>query len=71
MEQPNPIPNDNPCVQDAVLADVQYRKELGIERYGTVLQPHNGRDMLQDAYEEALDLAFYLKALIMERDYEV
>ena len=37
-------------------------------RYGTALQPHNGRDALLDAYEEALDLAMYLKQAIVERD---
>jgi hypothetical protein len=29
--------------------------------------PHDGRDTLQDAYEEALDLAVYLGKLLMER----
>ena len=44
------------------------RLELGIERYGTGLQAYNGRDMLQDAYEEALDLCVYLKGIMYERD---
>jgi hypothetical protein len=29
---------------------------------------NNGRDALLDAYEEALDLACYLKQAILERD---
>ena len=47
---------------------MQTRDRVGRERYGTPLQPHNGRDALQDAYEEALDLAAYLKQAIVERD---
>jgi hypothetical protein len=33
-----------------------------------LLQPHNGRDCLMDAYQEALDLAMYLRQAIFERD---
>jgi hypothetical protein len=32
------------------------------------LQAFNGRDALRDAYEEALDLACYLRQAIAERD---
>jgi hypothetical protein len=67
-DQPLPIAHDGAIVQDAVCVDIQYRKRVGIERYGTPLQPHNGRDALRDAYEEALDLACYLKQALMERD---
>ena len=66
--QAMPTINDRPFVQDAVISDIQERKELGVRRYGTALQPFNGRDALQDAYEEALDLAIYLKQAIIERD---
>jgi hypothetical protein len=55
-------------VVDLVVADMQARKALGAQRYGVALQPFNGRDALRDAYEEALDLAMYLKQAIMERD---
>jgi hypothetical protein len=67
-DQPLPIPNDAPDIQSQVIADVTARRELGIARYGTPLQPDNGRDALRDAYEEALDLAMYLKQAIVERD---
>jgi hypothetical protein len=40
---------------------------MGIAKYGTPLQTFNGRDPLIDAYQEALDLAVYLKQAIMER----
>lgn len=68
VEQPLPIPNHLPHIADLVLADMVERKQLGIQRYGTPLQAHNGRDALLDAYQEALDLALYLRQAIYERD---
>lgn len=67
-DQPLPVPNGQPDVQSMVIADVTARREVGIQRYGTALQPNNGRDALRDAYEEALDLACYLRQIIAERD---
>jgi hypothetical protein len=52
---------------DLVIEDMQRRAVLGLERYGVPLQPLNGRSSLQDAYEEAQDLCFYLKNEIEER----
>ena len=66
--QPNPNVNSNPIIQELVMEDMKGRLALGIERYGTGLQAHNGRDMLLDAYEEALDLSVYLRGMIYERD---
>ena len=34
------------------------------QRYGTALQPFNGRKTLLDAYEESLDLSIYLRSLL-------
>lgn len=65
---PAPIPNNAPSIHDLVIADIRARKELGKQRYGTILQAGNGRDALLDAYEEALDLAAYLRQAIAERD---
>lgn len=67
-EQPDPVPNDKPAVWPLVMVDMASRDNLGRKRYGTALQPFNGRDNLRDAYEEALDLAVYLRAAIYERD---
>ena len=88
--QPDPTPNDQPKVIDAlvndlhnednllhesepmssygdvVTQDIINRAFIGKERYGVFLQPHNGRDALLDAYEEALDLATYLMQVVME-----
>lgn len=66
QHQIDPTPNNHPCIQDLVIKDIQDRKKVGIERYGTVLQPFNGRSALMDAYQEALDLAVYLKQLLYE-----
>lgn len=54
-------------IQRLVREDLEKREALGVERYGAPLRPHNGRDALLDAYEEALDLACYLKQAIIER----
>ncbi len=42
------------------------RRRQGIERYGTPLQPHNGRDALYDALQEAMDLLAYLRQAEIE-----
>lgn len=68
-DQPPPIVREGaPDVQTLVLADLEARRQVGIDRYGTALQTHNGRDMLRDAYEEAMDLTVYLRGTIAERD---
>jgi hypothetical protein len=68
-DQPLPVPNSLPHIQDLVHADLQERQQLGESRYGVPgLQPYNGRDMLWDAYDEAMDLCVYLRACIYERD---
>lgn len=67
MNQPDPVLNELPHIVDLVMADMVERKRVGIERYGVALQAHNGRDALQDAYEEALDLTMYLRQAIEER----
>lgn len=65
--QPAPVPNDGASMHDLVIADMASRKAFGLAKYGTPLQIGNGRDGLQDAYEEALDLIVYLRQEIEER----
>lgn len=67
-DQVLPTVNELPFVQDAVITDIEERKAVGIQRYGTPLQAFNGRDSTLDAYEEALDLTMYLKQMRIERD---
>jgi hypothetical protein len=55
-----------------VIADMHARREVGIRRYGKPVTPLiedelDAEDWLQHAYEEALDLAVYLKAEIERR----
>ena len=50
-----------------VVADLEQRVAKGAAEYGEPLTTHNGRDALQDAYEEALDQALYLRQALEER----
>jgi hypothetical protein len=59
-------PWDVPEVVALVLTDARARDAQGRERYGVPLQAGNGRDALVDAYQEALDLAVYLRQAIEE-----
>ncbi len=65
-DQQLPEVNDSGFIQDLVIADIEKRRELGIQRYGTALQPFNGRNALQDLYEELLDAAMYIRQKIEE-----
>ena len=79
--QPAPVSNDAPSVHDIVAdgfkridhiagtrvrEDILKRKEFGLAKYGTILQPGNGRDSIADAYDETLDQLVYLKTRIEE-----
>lgn len=66
--QQEPVPNDGPSMHDLVAQDMMDRKAFGLGKYGTRLQPFNGRDPLKDAYEEVLDIAVYLRQCLYERD---
>jgi hypothetical protein len=85
QEQPTPTPNNQPASWDAVVIDLAdgpwinrhmvindalSRDAIGKERYGTRLQPFNGRDSLRDAYEEVLDGAVYLKNVQLEQSWQ-
>ncbi len=65
QEPPKPSEGD---VWLLVLKDMEARRQLGIQKYGTPVQPGNGRDALVDAYQEALDLCVYLRQAIAERE---
>jgi hypothetical protein len=68
QEQPAPVSGKGD-IWKLVFADMEARREQGIERYGVPLQIHNGRDALMDAYQEALDLVVYLRQAIEERAF--
>lgn len=48
-------------MHDLVIADLTDRKQLGLDRYGALLQIFNGRNSALDAYQEGLDLVAYLR----------
>ncbi len=60
--------DQRPWIVKLVQSDLSVRAAAGLQKYGEVLVPHNGRDALRDAYEEALDLCQYLRQALYERD---
>jgi hypothetical protein len=68
-EEPPPRPGRGDMWK-LVVQDMEERRKMGLQKYGTPLQADNGRDPLVDAYQEALDLCVYLRQAIEERDAE-
>ena len=56
-------------IEKLVIQDIAKRQQLGIRKYGVNVQdnPLTEIQWVQHAYEEALDLAIYLKRLINEK----
>ncbi len=50
--------------------DIKERKQKGYSSYGYYLVPFNGRNALQDGYEEHLDLLHYLMQKAIETEQE-
>lgn len=48
-------------ITESVIGDLDSRSARGWTKYRTTLSQNNHQNMLQHAYEEALDLAQYLK----------
>ena len=70
-EQPAPKPGRQdvtPIAQGSFIALLKQREQKGIATYGTSLQAENGRDAIQDAMEECVDLWQYLVQLMLEVD---
>ena len=59
-----------PDIATLVKDDIEKRVQKGEKEYGERLTTFNGRNSLQDAYEEALDMAMYLKQAIIEKGNE-
>jgi len=59
---------DRKEVLPLVISDLESRVGVGEKEYGEPLTTHNGRNSLQDAYEEVLDLCLYLKQALMESE---
>jgi hypothetical protein len=69
-EGDQPLPHQDQdrsmSIQDVVIQEIEKRKGVGLERYGTLLYAFNGRDSARDAQEEALDLVMYLTTMRVE-----
>lgn len=65
-DQPLPVKNDRPYVHDLLKEEVERRKQIGVERYGTPLQPFNGRNTLLDVLEELIDGSVYVMTAMTE-----
>lgn len=48
------------------ISEVARRKEFGLRKYGTILQPFNGRDSTIDAIDELGDALVYMRSKIFE-----
>lgn len=57
-------------VEQYVIRELKKRTIRGIAKYGQPLMTFDGRDNLQDAFEEAIDLVQYLAKEIMQRTAE-
>jgi len=68
QEQPKPVKNESKPIVELVVGDLKLRMAKGIETYGCALQANNGRDAMQDLYEELLDACCYLKQHMEERN---
>jgi hypothetical protein len=51
-----------------LIEDIKSRDKKGWEIYKKPMTTFDGRNSLQDAYEEALDLVVYLKKFLLEQD---
>ena len=67
IPEPAPKTNGGPEIWDLVIEDMKARDNFGFRKYGVHLHGNNGRNALCDAYQEALDLAVYLRQEIWLR----
>jgi len=71
-DQDLPVANEEVSCQerfmDRISREMPARMSLGRHRYGTLLQPFNGRNFMRDAFDELLDLSVYLEGINAERE---
>lgn len=51
---------------ERVITDIEERKKIGVQRYGQLLKPFDGRDSLLDLYQELLDATVYTRKCLFE-----
>lgn len=66
--QPNPMHNESVPVITQLHTYFERRAAMGVQKYGTPLQAHNGRDGLVDLFEELIDAVQYCAQVLIERD---
>jgi len=71
VKEPEPVKNELPAIWDLVMQDIKDRDQFGEKKYGTRLQPFNGRNVLKDLYQELLDSVVYVRQLIYEQENEL
>lgn len=47
-------------------SEISRRKEFGLRKYGTILQPFNGRNHIRDAVDEIGDALVYIRSKLFE-----
>jgi len=81
LHEPAPQPSEHPAIQPMVVSelldgpeglanDINERAAMGLEKYGTLLKPFNGRNALNDLYQEILDAIVYARQAIYEKDFK-
>jgi hypothetical protein len=63
VEVATQLPKDS--ITCAVMEDLKHIADRGLQKYNTTLGENDHQNMLQHAYEEALDMAQYLKKEII------
>jgi hypothetical protein len=53
-------------IADLVIEDIKTRKIMGEKKYGVPLRANNGRNALQDLYEELQDATQYCRQMLEE-----
>lgn len=61
ITSPHLIQGPEDTITREVMKDLAKRADKGLQKYNTTLGDNNHQNMLQHAYEEALDMAQYLK----------
>lgn len=71
-DQALPVQNDEVDCQTRLInrinSEIPKRREVGIQRYGTALQPFNGRSSTRDLWEELADASTYFMQVEAEYD---
>ena len=74
VPEPSPTTNNLPYLWDLArekfIEDSKQRDEFGLNKYGTRLQPFNGRNPLVDAFQEHLDNTVYLYQALFEEEFK-